>query len=341
MKRPQVLMLVTVASSHSQRSARILLKNEKTGTVKRIPAGGNRMAISTNLISAAAGLAGAIIGGTSTYLANRIQWRRESRRKAYADLIGTAYSVESFIADGLQKEVASNAGSSISKADPRTEFYSGLDSAILLAKWKTQNALHKWRGLSLSLDSFESLAESDRILLRSRWQDRQNEFYDCAKHELGVQGRYSYRRVLVIYALIATALMLIYFGLHGTKPNDAWFNTARWMVAIAAFISLSLALRASWRYRQAVEHSPGVDWKHVSPEELRKYIVKTADPLQIGIATALACSILALVLEGVSEVSRILMLVGFSALGISCFPQWISSGSTVLGIIKFFRGQPR
>ena len=59
----------------------------------------------TSLITAAAGLAGAGIGGFSTYLANRAQWRRESRRTVYANLIGAAYEMDSFIESGLKMAV--------------------------------------------------------------------------------------------------------------------------------------------------------------------------------------------------------------------------------------------
>ena len=57
----------------------------------------------TSLITAAAGLVGALIGGISTYVANRGQWQRESRRTVYAELISASYGIESFIGLSCQK----------------------------------------------------------------------------------------------------------------------------------------------------------------------------------------------------------------------------------------------
>jgi hypothetical protein len=243
---------------------------------------------SANLISAGAGLAGAMIGGVSTYLANRIQWRRESRRTAYAALISSSYDVENFIMAGLKNSEAKGVDADTSSDDPRTEFYSRLDSAVLLAKWKTQNALHKWRDLYVRLDGFDDLTRSQRTSLREVWQERRSEFYDRARDELGVAGRYSYGRALTAYIFVVILVILISCGLRSMEHGDTAVGVVRWTLLLITTALLILTLRAALRWRFAAAHVQGaVTFERViSTREGRRDFLRLVDPVQIAIVIA-------------------------------------------------------
>ena len=64
------------------------------------------MSASAALVGAAAALLGALIGGTATLLAGRIQWRRESRQKAYAELLTASHEVRWWL-EGHQPSASS------------------------------------------------------------------------------------------------------------------------------------------------------------------------------------------------------------------------------------------
>jgi energy-converting hydrogenase Eha subunit C len=295
------------------------------------------MAISDSVISAAAGLAGALIGGASTYLANRFQWRRESRGKVYAELIGSSYAVETFMAIGTGEQSGSATNSGTQVGDPRAEFYSRVDSAILLAKWRTQNALHKWRGLHLDLDRFESLTNPNREVLRSEWRARQTEFYESAQYELGVQGRYFYRRAYIGYISVAALVMVASALLRQDEPKDTGVGVARWILILVTTALLGLAFQAAWRWRVAVEHyqgSPGL--LHATNAGQIRRAFSMVDLLQIGIVGALACNFLTITNES-SNASVALTEIGFFILLMGAFIQVIFQGNTVIEIFKTFR----
>jgi hypothetical protein len=295
------------------------------------------MAISDSLISAAAGLAGALIGGTSTYLANRFQWRRESRGKVYAELIGSSYAVEKFMAIATEGESGSVANSDAQAIDPRAEFYSRVDSAILLAKWRTQNALHKWRGLHLDLDRLESLTNPDREVFRSQWRARQSEFYESAQYELGVQGRYFYRRAYIGYISLAALVMVISALMRQYEPKHTGVGVVRWILILTTAALLALAFQAAWRWRVAVEHyqgSPGL-LHAINASQVRRAF-SMVDPLQIGIIGALICNFLTFANES-SNVSATFTQIGFCLLLIGGIMQVIFQGGKVVDIIKTFR----
>ena len=295
------------------------------------------MATSANLISAGAGLAGAIIGGVSTYLANRIQWRRESRRTAYAELISSSYNVGNFITAGLKNFEAKGAGADTSSDDPRTEFYSRLDSAVLLAKWKTQNTLHKWRDLYEFLDGFDDLTRSQRASLREVWQERRSEFYDRARDELGVAGRYSYGRALTTYVFAVILIMLISCGLRSIEQGNTAVGVVRWTLLLMTTALLILTLRAALRWRLATEHVQGVvDFEQViSSREGRHEFLRLVDPVQIAIVIAFIFIFMTMVYES-SNTSVILGGIGAFILAAGGFLQLITTGDPLHKIIKTF-----
>jgi hypothetical protein len=260
------------------------------------------MALPDSLISAAAGLVGAGIGGLSTYLASRIQWRRESRRTVYASLIGVAYEVESFIAPSPE---APAGGDSSDSTDPRTQFYSQLDSATLLAKWNTQNALGKWRRLSPYLDKFSELEESERAILRDEWEKRRNEFYEFAKDELGVKGALSNRRALAMYLLLAIVSMVITAVIPGNNGailgklpftvHKAELTAASWVFLLISTAFLILAFRAARRWRDPSNELYRVLKADV--EDIPRRVLKTFDIIQVAIVVALVINLIVVFLH--------------------------------------------
>jgi hypothetical protein len=109
------------------------------------------MATSDSAVAAAAGLGGALIGGLSTFLASRVQWRRESRKVLYADLLTAAHDVRNSL-EGTP---------SAQEANGQARFLTTLDAASLLASWKVQVILNEWRPLAEALGTEDQALDSD------------------------------------------------------------------------------------------------------------------------------------------------------------------------------------
>jgi hypothetical protein len=182
--------------------------------------GGKIVALPDSLITASAGLIGAGIGGTSTYLASRGQWRRESRRTVYASLISAAYEMEAFLKSTLQGAGEPNTETS-ADADPRMEFSLQLDSASLLAKGNTQEKLELWRQL---LDDPDTLAERSSQEFLGRWQDQRRVFSQHARDELGAPGMVRHRRRAVRCCIAAGVTMIGFVTALQTSHSDGSFD---------------------------------------------------------------------------------------------------------------------
>lgn len=247
--------------------------------------------LNPNLITAAAGLVGAGIGGASTYLANRLQWRRESRRTVYANLISAAYGIEPLIASELT-EAQGRIKNGNGVADPRAEFYLQLDSAALLANWNTQSALQKWRELSLGLGRLNQMTHEERASFRANWSKRQNEFYECARAELGAQGTFSNRRAMMGYLLIAFVCLAAVAGIEDPKPVSVRMLFATWALLAVSSILLYMAFRAARRWKNTKRRLTQI--MNAQGKISGFQYLKTFDVVQIGIILAFGCNILAI-----------------------------------------------
>ena len=210
------------------------------------------MALSESLISAAAGLAGAAIGGYSTYVANRGQWQRESRRTVYANLINASYGIESFIRSNLGKRTRRG---NKPDADQWTQFEMQLDSASLLAKGETQEDLDLWRDL---FDKSGALAKTNPGELLSRWQHRRKVFYEYARDELGAPGMMRYRKRTAGFCVAALITFTIFAyaaktssELEAHDPDFAFLNNMAYAfyVVTAALLIFAFVAAVSWRER--------------------------------------------------------------------------------------------
>jgi hypothetical protein len=264
------------------------LAHRRLPTAARGCHGGNVMALSDSLISAAAGLAGAAIGGYSTYVANRGQWQRESRRTVYANLINASYGIESFIRSNLGKRARRGNKPS---ADQWTEFEMQLDSASLLAKGETQGDLDLWREL---FDKSEALAKTSPGELLSRWQHRRKVFYEYARDELGAPGMLRYRKRAVGFCGAACATFIIFAYAAKTSselqthdPSLALLQNTGYTFYIVTAALLFFAFLFSFAWRAKI-----IEWKRPIGE--RKAIVR----LLIAIALTFALSMAAMVLWG-------------------------------------------
>jgi hypothetical protein len=279
---------------------------------------GGRMRVPDSAVTAAAGLIGAIIGGASTYLASRVQWRRESRRTAYAALISVAYEVESLITAQLKGKETIRMD-----ADPRIDFYSRLDSASLLAKPTTQHALRMWRSLSRYLDRLEELSERERKALLAEWQLQRNRFYEFAKDELGVKGWRSNRRAAVFYyvlAFVSTLAWLTALEVYRDYRHPIVRGAAVILLA-TSMITLSLALWAVQRWkktRDRVRDQRRTTQDYLASEAWR--FVKNTPPAQFAISIALICDILCIWLL-FSSAGPVLGTIAFLSLFAGAFLQ--------------------
>lgn len=200
----------------------------------------------TSLITAAAGLAGALFGGFSTYAANRSQWRRESRRTVYANLISAAYGMESFIRSRRERTKEQGAEKS-ANSDPRTQFRLQLDTAALVAKANTRGALDTWRGLFDGIP--DNPADAPENFLDD-WRKIQDVFYDYARNELGAPGRVRDRNIAVRASVAALPIIVAFSFLlalskaewiHGRTAT--YLQIAGWIFGV---ITLLLLIRAGW-----------------------------------------------------------------------------------------------
>jgi uncharacterized membrane protein YwzB len=279
------------------------------------------MALSDSLITAAAGLVGAGIGGLSTYVANRGQWRRESRRTVYANLIGAAYKMESLIESKLKLAVVTSMDTS-PDTDLPTQFALQLDSAALLAKGNTQEALDGWRRLYVESDQ---LAKTSPELLK-QVQDCRKLFYEYARDELGAPGMVRSRR-RAVWCCIAAVIPFLYFpaalrssrDLQADLPGYSAFikNTgiAFWGVTSALlFIAFLAAL--NWRAKLIDLNQPIKDRKAV-------------EKLLIAIVVAIALSIAAFFLNGDTASLVFTILGDMIVVGGVVWATWTAKG--VLG----------
>lgn len=93
-------------------------------------------------LAPAAGLIGVLIGGLIAVLAARGQWRRESRREAYAQLLTAAHEVRWMLATEKDQNADSRP---LSAEGPIAPFLAALDAANLLAAYRVQHVLNDWR----------------------------------------------------------------------------------------------------------------------------------------------------------------------------------------------------
>lgn len=210
----------------------------------------------TTLITAAAGLVGALIGGLSTYAANRGQWRRESRRTVYASLISASYEMESVIRSGLDgtKEVKTE---TTADKDPLVQFRLQLDTATLLAKRDTRTALDEWRYQVDEMgDKPARFSQGDL----DKWQLRRNAFYVYARDELGAPGMVRYRKRAVWYASAAIPTIALFAWLaprtgvavFGLEIGLDWLQRAEHVFYGITFALLFFAFGAAARWRRTL-----------------------------------------------------------------------------------------
>jgi hypothetical protein len=160
------------------------------------------------LVGAAFALIAAMIGGATTLLAGRSQWRRESRREAYAQLLTASHEVRWWLEGSPPDAKSHESGEAIRK------FFAALDAASVIASYPVQINLDTWRVVADDLPelcqstNFMENEAAKRDVLR-QWIEEQRDFHTAAKHELGVRGLVSYRRRAHTYALIAAFSLLI------------------------------------------------------------------------------------------------------------------------------------
>jgi hypothetical protein len=200
--------------------------------------------------------------------------------------------------------------------DLRTKFYMQLDSASLLATWETQGILREWRALRRCLDEFDNLNIENRTILYRAWKEGRTVFYEHAKEELGIEGKFRYRNVLLPYILIALFIMAISVAL-GLEGPYGWVTifelqtTMMGLLFVSAFL-LVLALQACWRWNSSVAGFDG-------PTGVLRIVTKTeisrslsiATILQFAIAIAVLCNVAALISAIYNvTVSSVITIVG-------------------------------
>jgi len=248
------------------------------------------MPVPDSIVSAAAGLIGAAIGGACTYFASRVQWQRESRRTAYGALISAAYEVEALIASGAK---AGEEGSA--QADPRTVFYSRLDSSSLLARSATQRTLYNWRRLSWYVNRLAEIEEAERTELLDEWRKRRIQFYEFAKDELGVKGRLAYRRTSVFYCMLAFASTASWWptlSAYRQHPKPVLLHAAVALL-LTSIVTLGLGFWSVQRWKHAKDYASG----ELRPAKIYStiaawQIAKNTPPAQIAISISLFLELL-------------------------------------------------
>lgn len=211
------------------------------------------------LVGAMSALIGALIGGTATLLAGRSQWRRESRREAYAQLLTASHEVRWWL-EGYQP----NASTSSDAVDPIRKFFSAFDVASVIASYSVQVTLSDWATVAGDLpelsqsEAFMTNEAAKQDVLR-QWTDRQTDFHTAAKHELGIRGEITYRRRAHLYVVAATislllSLLLIYPSYPTTIADRARLtgSVIFWAALFALLIAASNAMQAdiASRYRR-------------------------------------------------------------------------------------------
>jgi hypothetical protein len=219
------------------------------------------MNASVALVGAAAALLGALIGGTATLLAGRIQWRRESRQKAYAELLTASHEVRWWL-EGHQP----SASTPDQIVEPIRKFFSALDAASVVASYHVQIALNDWTTTAEDLPQLSQAEasmtdeEARRKLVR-QWIEQHQQFHASAKHELGIKGEIAFSRRAISYAVISAILLAISaLALYPTYPPEEIDGARRsgTLAFGAAFLALLLAtynaLRADIASRRQSRH---------------------------------------------------------------------------------------
>ncbi len=204
------------------------------------------MSLSVALVVAASALLGALVGGTTTLLAGRFQWRRESRREAYAQLLTVSHEVRWWLEGHRPNSSASNDDG----VDPIRKFFSTFDAASVIASYSVQVALDDWATVAgdlpeLSRSTAFMTNESARRDILRQWIERQTEFHIAAKHELGIRGERTYSRRAFSYATVAIIVLsistlLLYAPFPSSTADNA--RTGGRVAFWAALLALSFAI---------------------------------------------------------------------------------------------------
>jgi hypothetical protein len=160
------------------------------------------------LVGAAFALIAAMIGGATTFLAGRSQWRRESRREAYAQLLTASHEVRWWL-EGSPPDEKSH-----ESVEPIRKFFAALYAASIIASYPVQIMLDTWKTIA---DDLPELSRSKSFMddetakrdVAHQWMEQQRDFHTAAKHEFGVKGLVSYRRRAHTYAVVAAFSLLI------------------------------------------------------------------------------------------------------------------------------------
>jgi hypothetical protein len=209
------------------------------------------------LVGAAAALLGALVGGITTLMAGRFQWRRESRREAYAQLLTVSHEVRWWLEGHQPNTSASNDG-----VDPIRRFFSTLDAASVIASYSVQVALDDWATVAgdlpeLSRSTAFLADETARRAILRQWLERQTEFHVAAKHELGIKGERTYSRRAFSYAtvtvtLLSISMLLLYAPFPSSDADNARLmgKGAFGAAVLALFLATGNALRADTASRK-------------------------------------------------------------------------------------------
>jgi hypothetical protein len=149
------------------------------------------------------GLIGVLLGGFIAVVTTREQWRRESRRQAYAELMTTAYEVRWAL--GAEYGHLEDQRQSINRAV--AQFLATLDAANLLAAYRVQHVLTDWRAATQALLHSE---DSRASITEERWIAYQERFRVAAKAELHIRGPQGYGRLTA--GLLAGAFFFLSVG---------------------------------------------------------------------------------------------------------------------------------
>jgi hypothetical protein len=159
-----------------------------------------------------AAIIGALIGGFTTFVAGRMQWRRETRREAYAQVLTTSHEVAWWLRGEESREAQPG------EADRRLRFLAAIDAASLFASYRVQWVLDDWRPLAeevarrSSVDSGEVRFEPE---LATEWTAHQLQLMKQAKLELGIRGQRQYWGWMLFFGWVSipisfTALFFLY-----------------------------------------------------------------------------------------------------------------------------------
>jgi hypothetical protein len=155
-------------------------------------------------LAPAAGLIGVLIGGLIAVLAARGQWRRESRREAYAQLLTAAHEVRWMLATEKDQNADSRP---LSAEGPIAPFLAALDAANLLAAYRVQHVLNDWR---LAAEGLLGSKDTETPMTLQRWSLYQDRFQLAAKAELHIRGQQNYSRLTA--GLMAGASLFLFMA---------------------------------------------------------------------------------------------------------------------------------